>query len=58
MAKRVLFIHVAGNKRHPLGSGKLIAYLQEQLGSDYDVSAPDMPDPDHPHHPHYEAWRA
>lgn len=54
MTKRVLFIHAAGNKRHPAGSGKLIAYLQEQLGSDYEVLAPDMPDPDHPR---YLAWR-
>jgi predicted alpha/beta hydrolase family esterase len=54
MTKTILFIHGAGNKRHPSGSGKLIAYLQEQLGSDYEVLAPDMPDPDHPD---YKAWR-
>jgi hypothetical protein len=54
MAKRVLFIHAAGKKSHPLGSGKLIASLKAQLGSDYEVLAPDMPDPDHPG---YKAWR-
>jgi predicted alpha/beta hydrolase family esterase len=54
MGKQILFIHAAGNPRHPLGSGKLIAYLQDQLGSDYQVLAPDMPDPDHPG---YKAWR-
>jgi predicted alpha/beta hydrolase family esterase len=54
MAKQVLFIHGAGNKRNPDGSGNLIAYLQDQLGSDYEVLAPDMPDPDHPQ---YAAWR-
>jgi predicted alpha/beta hydrolase family esterase len=54
MRKHVLFIQGAGNKHKPLGSGKLIAYLQEQLGSNYEVLAPDMPDPDHPR---YLAWR-
>src|SRR5438105_3435281 len=54
MRKPILFIQGAGNKHKPLGSGKLIAYLQEQLGSDYEVLAPDMPDPDHPR---YLAWR-
>jgi predicted alpha/beta hydrolase family esterase len=54
MRKQILFIHGAGNKDEPLGSGKLIAYLQQQLGSDYEVLAPDMPDPDHPT---YQAWR-
>jgi hypothetical protein len=48
MRKPILFIQGAGNKHKPLGSGKLIAYLQEQLGSDYHVLAPDLPDPDHP----------
>ena len=54
MRKPILFIQGAGNKHKPLGSGKLIASLQEQLGSDYHVLAPDMPDPDHPR---YLAWR-
>ena len=40
MSKQILFIQGAGNKHKPLGSGKLIAYLQEQLGSDYEVLAP------------------
>ena len=54
MRKPILFIQGAGNKHKPLGSGKLIAYLQKQLGSDYEVLAPDMPDPDHPR---YLPWR-
>jgi len=54
MRKQVLFIQGAGNKHKPFGSGKLIAYLQKQLGSDYKVLAPDMPDPDHPR---FLAWR-
>ena len=54
MRKPILFIQGAGNKHKPLGSGKLIACLQEHLGSDYHVLAPDMPDPDQPR---YLAWR-
>ncbi len=54
MTKQLLFIHGAGNKRRPLGSGKLIAYLQEKLGSDYVALSPDMPDPENPR---YLAWR-
>jgi predicted alpha/beta hydrolase family esterase len=55
MTKQILFIHGAGNQRHPLGSRKLVESLQQQLGSDYEVLAPDMPDPDHPG---YQAWRS
>lgn len=56
MGKRqVLFIQGAGNQREPEGSGALAAYLQQALGSDYDVLSPDMPDPDEPR---YEAWKA
>lgn len=54
MSRHILFIQGAGNKDKPLGSGKLIAYLQKQLGSDYKVLAPDMPDPEHPR---FLAWR-
>ena len=54
MNRQILFIQGTGNKDKPFGSGKLIAYLQKQLGSDYEVLAPDMPDPDHPA---YQAWR-
>lgn len=54
MSRQILFIQGAGNKYKPFGSGKLIAYLQKQLGSDYEVLAPDMPDPEHPR---YLAWR-
>ncbi|GHO98993.1 alpha/beta hydrolase [Reticulibacter mediterranei] len=54
MSKQILFIHGAGNQHNPLGSGKLVASLRQQLGSDYEVLAPDMPDPDHPK---YLAWK-
>jgi pimeloyl-ACP methyl ester carboxylesterase len=54
MAKQIFFIHGAGNQHHPDGSGKLVASLKRELGSDYEVLAPDMPDPDHPA---YKAWR-
>lgn len=54
MRKPILFIQGAGNKHKPFGSEKLIAYLQEQLGSDYEVLAPDMSDPNHPR---YLPWR-
>ena len=54
MRKQILFIQGAGNKHAPLGSGKLIAYLQEQLGSNYEVLAPNMPAPEHPT---YQAWK-
>jgi serine hydrolase len=54
MSRHILFIQGAGNKDKPFGSGKLIASLQKQLGSDYEVLAPDMPDPEHPR---YLAWR-
>jgi uncharacterized protein len=52
--KPILLIQGAGNQHKPLGSGKLVASLRQQLGSDYEVLAPDMPDPDHPR---YLAWR-
>ena len=54
MTKQVLFIQGAGNQHNSFGSGKLVAYLQEQHGCDYHVLAPDMPDSDHPR---YLAWR-
>ena len=54
MRKQILLIQGAGNQHNPLGSGKLVASLRQQLGSDYHVLAPDMPDPDHPR---YLAWR-
>ncbi|GLV55441.1 alpha/beta hydrolase [Dictyobacter sp. S3.2.2.5] len=53
MSRQILFIHGAGHKDQSLGSGKLISYLQKQLGSDYEVLAPDMPDPEHPT---YQTW--
>ncbi|GCE08240.1 RBBP9/YdeN family alpha/beta hydrolase [Dictyobacter aurantiacus] len=53
MSRQILFIHGAGHKDQPSGSGKLISYLQKRLGNDYEVRAPDMPDP---YHPTYQAW--
>jgi len=52
--KQILLIQGAGNQHNPLGSGKLVASLRQQLGSDYQILAPDMPDPDNPRH---LAWR-
>jgi predicted alpha/beta hydrolase family esterase len=57
MSKPILFIHGAGNliRQHkPLGSRKLVESLRQQLGSDYQILAPEMPDPDNPRH---LAWR-
>jgi predicted alpha/beta hydrolase family esterase len=51
--RRVLFIHGAGDPRAPDGSGGLGDDLRAQLGSGYDVRAPDMPAPDEPR---YDAW--
>ncbi|QBD77663.1 alpha/beta fold hydrolase [Ktedonosporobacter rubrisoli] len=54
MSKQILFIHGSGNQHDPFGSGKLVAFLRQQLGSDYQVLAPDMPDADNPR---YLPWR-
>jgi predicted alpha/beta hydrolase family esterase len=54
VSKQLLFIHGVGNQHAPSGSGKLVAFLRQQLGRDYHVLAPDMPDPDHPR---YRPWR-
>jgi predicted alpha/beta hydrolase family esterase len=53
--RQVLFIHGAGDKRDPEGSGGLIAHLEAALGSDYEVLSPDMPDPENPR---YAAWKS
>jgi uncharacterized protein len=50
----VLFIQGAGNMHEPEGSGRLAAYLDRGLGTDYRVIAPEMPDADNPH---YQPWR-
>jgi serine hydrolase len=51
--RQALFIHAAGDKRSPDGSGGLIAYLEDHLAGAYEVLSPDMPDPDQPR---YRAW--
>jgi hypothetical protein len=48
MERQALFIHAAGDKRSPDGSGGLIAYLEDRLAGTYEVLSPDMPDPDQP----------
>jgi predicted alpha/beta hydrolase family esterase len=50
----VLFIQGAGDMRHPEGSGHLADYLDQHLGSEYRVIAPEMPDADNPR---YQPWR-
>ncbi|MBL0740926.1 alpha/beta fold hydrolase [Chryseolinea lacunae] len=54
MKKQVLFIHCGGTQGPNTGSRDLVAYLQDALGSGYDVRYPQMPDPDHPH---YATWK-
>jgi len=39
----------------PLGSAHLAAYLQQQLGPEIEIAAPEMPDPEEPS---YRAWGA
>ena len=51
----VLFIQGAGDMWAPDGSGVLAKYLQDSLGSDYDVIAPEMPGADTD--PRYLPWR-
>jgi len=50
----VLFIQGAGSMHEPEGSGRLAAYLAHELGTDYNLIAPEMPDADNPH---YQPWR-
>ena len=50
----VLFIPGAGDPRHPQGSSHLAAYLERELGPDFDVVAPEMPGWDDPD---YRSWR-
>jgi uncharacterized protein len=54
MKKQILFLHSAGPQGKHEGSSDLVAYLQKELGHDYNVRFPIMPDPDDPE---YEAWR-
>jgi len=50
-----LFIQGAGDMHAPLGSAHLAAYLQQQLGPEIEIAAPEMPDPEEPS---YRAWGA
>jgi predicted alpha/beta hydrolase family esterase len=52
--REVLFVHGAGDKDEPEGSGRLIAYLQDALGDGYAVRAPAMPAA--ATDPRYAAW--
>ena len=53
-SQRVLFIQGAGSMHEAEGSGRLAAYLADELGTDYRLIAPEMPDADNPH---YQPWR-
>lgn len=44
--RKVVFIHAAG--RLAEGSGPLVAYLEDELGAGFEVTAPEMPNPDGP----------
>ncbi|GAB3258774.1 alpha/beta fold hydrolase [Larkinella harenae] len=54
MKKHILFIHSAGPQGNHAGSGDLVAYLQETLGTQYRVIHPKMPDPENPQ---YSRWK-
>lgn len=53
MKKQVLFIHSAGPQGEGQGSAGLLQYLKDELGSAFQVHAPEMPDPEDPQ---YEKW--
>lgn len=53
MQKHVLFIQGAGRGAYE-EDGKLAGYLQDALGSDYDVLYPKMPNEENPD---YETWK-
>jgi serine hydrolase len=52
--RQILFIHSAGPQGKGEGSSYLLAFLQEALGSEYDLRHPTMPEPDNPA---YSLWR-
>ncbi|MBT2569650.1 alpha/beta hydrolase [Planococcus sp. ISL-110] len=52
--KQVLFIHSAGPQEEGQGSAGLLQYLEEELGSAFQVIAPKMPDPEDPQ---YVEWK-
>lgn len=53
MQKHVLFIQGAGRGAYE-EDGKLVEYLQDMLGSEYDVRYPRMPNEDEPE---YDRWK-
>jgi predicted alpha/beta hydrolase family esterase len=48
MPTPVLFIQGAGDMHLPEGSGKLVAWLEDELGAGFELAAPEMPDADEP----------
>ena len=50
---QLLFIHSAGSQGSDEGSNFLSVYIQEELGSDYELRSSLMPDPEIPE---YAAW--
>lgn len=52
--KQVLFIHSAGPQGEGQGSTGLLQYLERELGSAFQVIAPNMPGPEDPQYP---AWK-
>jgi hypothetical protein len=50
----VFFVQGAGGMREQDGSGRLVAYLERELGLGYRVIAPEMPNADNPR---YRPWR-
>lgn len=54
MAQQVLFIHSAGPQGEQQGSSGLLQFLKKELGTAYQVIAPEMPEPEDPK---YKEWR-
>ncbi|WP_185960059.1 alpha/beta hydrolase [Planococcus soli] len=52
--KQVLFIHSAGPQGEREGSTGLLRYLEDELGSGFQVIAPKMPNPEDPQ---YATWK-
>ena len=55
MTRTLLFIQGTGDMWAPEGSGVLVKYLERELGSGYEIVAPEMPGA--ATEPHYEPWR-
>jgi predicted alpha/beta hydrolase family esterase len=54
MKKQLFFLHSGGPQGKHEGSGELVAWLEAQLGPEYELRHPIMP---HPEAPDYEAWK-